>query len=120
MPIAGKDNRRHKRRSLYYYLQVLDQSSKAEIGRLVDIHVAGLLLISKTKYEQDIAFDLHIPIEEDAVSSTPRDLKLKATVCWSNQDINPDYYVTGMQFVDVTTEQEDIIEELIRTIGFKR
>ncbi|MFP4111186.1 MAG: PilZ domain-containing protein [Desulfonatronovibrio sp.] len=118
MPVAGRDNRQYKRRSLYYYLKVLDQDTGQEIGRLVDIHVAGLLLISEKQLESGQTFNIRIPPDE-SVRSLSCNLDLKAVVRWSNQDINPDYYVSGLQFLEITPVQEDLIEEIVRVIGFK-
>lgn len=120
MSVAGRDKRQFKRRSLYYYLQVLDSKTGREMGRLVDIHVAGLLLISPQRYEGGEEFDVRIPLEDISLKSMSGNLDLRAVVRWSNQDVNPDYYVTGMQFKNISPDQEDAIEELVRIIGFKK
>jgi hypothetical protein len=38
---------------------------------------------------------------------------------WSKEDINPDYFVTGFEFINRTAEQEVIINKLIDVIGFR-
>lgn len=120
MPIAGKDSRQYQRRTLYYYLKVFNRDTGEEIGRLVDIHVAGLLFISTEQFESGLEYNLRIPIKDEPIGVSLRYLDMKAVVRWSRQDINPDYYVTGMQFLDIDPGYEDVIEELVRKIGFKK
>ncbi len=120
MPIAGKDSRQYQRRTLYYYLRLLDRDTGEEIGRLVDIHVGGLLFISNEKFESGLEYNLRIPLKDEPVGAGSSYLDMKAVVRWSRQDINPDYYVTGMQFIDIDPGAEDVIEELVRKIGFKK
>ena len=120
MSAAGMDKRQLSRRSLYYYLKVLDRDTGMEIGRLVDIHIAGLLLISDHKLESGQQINISVPIGDEALDAGPRSLEVKAQVRWSKQDVNPDYYVSGLQFDNITSKQETLINRLIRTIGFNQ
>lgn len=120
MSAMGRDKRQLSRKSLYYYLKVIDNDTGQEIGRLVDIHIGGLLLISKHKLENGKEVNISIPIGDEALEILSRSLEIKAQVRWSRQDVNPDYFVSGLQFDDLTSEQENLINTLIRTIGFNQ
>ncbi len=120
MTVAGSDKRQFKRRSLYYYLQVLDRKTGREIGRLVDIHVAGLLIISRQSFKQDQEIDLRISLDDEALRSLSGKLDVRAVAKWCKQDVNRDYYVTGLQFTEISPAQENIIEDLVRIIGFRK
>lgn len=113
-------NRQHNRRKLFYYLEVIDRDTKATVGRLVDIHVAGMLLISTRRIESGLKLNLQVLIGDDLLETMYGKLDVKVLVRWSKQDINPDYYVTGLQFLDIAPDQEKLIGELIRTIGFRQ
>ncbi|HDQ40257.1 MAG TPA: PilZ domain-containing protein [Desulfonatronum sp.] len=113
------NHRLHTRRKLYYYLEVIDKNSKIEVGRLVDIHVAGMLLIGTRRLDSGLKLDIRVLIDDDLLETKYGNLDVQVLVRWSKQDINPDYYVTGVQFVEITPEQEELINELIRTIGFR-
>ena len=120
MSAAGMDKRQLSRRSLYYYLKVLDRDTGMEIGRLVDIHIAGLLLISEHKLENGKEINISIPVGDEELETVAKTLEIKAEVRWSKQDVNPDYYVSGLQFDNITSKQETLINRLIRTIGFNQ
>jgi hypothetical protein len=46
-------------------------------------------------------------------------LELNIRCRWSKEDINPDYFVNGFEFINQTPEQENIINNLIEAIGFR-
>lgn len=119
MPTTSGDHRLFSRRKLFYYLQVLDRDTKAEVGRLVDIHVAGMLLIGTRPLESGARLNLRVIIGDELLETLYGNLDVQVLVRWSKQDVNPDYRVTGVQFVNITPEQERLIGELIRTIGFR-
>jgi c-di-GMP-binding flagellar brake protein YcgR len=120
MRVYAQDKRLHQRKKLYYYLEVQDLNSNTTIGRLVDIHVAGLLLITPSPLETEQRLNLHILIDQDLLEPGQESLVVQAVVRWCKQDINPDYYVAGLQFLQINPEQEKVIESLVRTIGFRQ
>ncbi len=120
MSFVGRESRQHQRRPLYYYLEVLDRETGEEVGRLVDIHVAGLLLISEIKYPSGQEFHLRVLVQDPLIKTLLGDLDVTAKVRWSKPDVNPAYFITGMQFGDISEQQEKIIDALISRIGFKK
>jgi hypothetical protein len=116
---ATNDNRMGKRRKLYFYLEVLDQKTGETIGRLVDIHFAGMLLISDKELEPNKQFDLRVVINDPQFNAPSGALDVQVLTRWSKLDVNPSYYVTGVQFVNITQSQERLIGELIQAIGFR-
>ncbi len=85
----------------------------------MDIHFAGMLLISERKLEINKQFGLRLVINDVHLESGSGALDVQGLTRWSKQDVNPAYFVTGVQFVDVTTDQERLIGELIQAIGFR-
>lgn len=117
--VSGND-RRHNRRKLYYYLEVVGRDTGEEVGRLVDIHVAGMLLIGPRWFDAGRELNLRVVIDDEFMEAMYGKLDVKVLVRWCKQDVNPDYYVTGVQFVDVSSAQERLIDELIRTMAFSK
>lgn len=117
--ISG-DDRRHNRRKLFYYLAVVDRDTGEEVGRLVDIHVAGMLLTGPRRFDAGRELNLRVVVEDELMEAMYGKLDVKVLVRWCKQDVNPDYYVTGVQFVGVTSTQERLIDELIRTMAFSK
>lgn len=119
MPNVSVNHRRDERRKLIIYLEVLDRDAETVIGRLVDIHANGMLLVSADSFAVNQTLNLRILVGDELLESMFGNLDVKAQVRWSQQDVNPDYYVTGLQFMDVTPEQERLVWELIRSISFE-
>ncbi len=119
MSTATSDNRMGTRRKLYYYLEVVDQKTGEEIGRLVDIHFSGMLLISEKELERNKQLDLRVLINDDQFDAPSGALDVQVLTRWSKLDVNPAYFVTGVQFVNITQSQERLIGELIQAIGFR-
>ncbi len=114
-----RNNRLHSRRKLFYYLEVVDLDTGSSVARLVDIHVAGMLLIGSHPFASGVEHNLRILIGENLLETLSGKLDVKVQVKWSKHDINPDYFVTGVEFVKTSPDQEEMIEKLIKTIGFK-
>ncbi|MFW6005174.1 MAG: hypothetical protein ACOCPN_01730, partial [Desulfonatronovibrionaceae bacterium] len=74
MPVAGRDKRLYTRRSLYYYLQVLDRETGREAGRLADIHVAGMLLLTRKKPAPQDHLKIRIPLHDLSLKHMPGNL----------------------------------------------
>jgi len=117
--VSGND-RRHNRRKLFYYLEVVDRDTGEEVGRLVDIHVAGMLLISPRRFDGGRELNLRVVIDDEFMEAMHGKLDVKVLVRWCKRDVNPDYYVTGVQFEDLTSTQKSLIDELIRTMAFSK
>lgn len=113
------DYRLHPRRKLIYYLQVLDRDTNQEAGRLADIHIAGMLLIGPRRYAEGTLLNVRVLFDDEFLETIYGRLDARVAVRWCKQDVNPEYFVTGLQFVDITPNQEKLINELIRSIGFK-
>ncbi len=119
MVFSTGENRLDARRKLYYYLKVIDRISGNEVGRLVDIHTSGMLLIGVRSLDPETKLDLRVLIDDDFLETMYGSLDVQVLVRWSKHDFNPDYYVSGVQFVNITKTQEQLIGELIKMIGFR-
>lgn len=118
-PNNQNHGRRENRRHLIYYLKVENSSTNELIGRIVDLTSNGLLMISRNKFETLSQIPVRIELGDELFQRTHGHLEMNILCRWSKEDINPDYFVSGFEFIDRTAEQEAIINKLIDVIGFR-
>ena len=112
------ENKRNlKRRHLIYYLRVFDQKTKKPIGHLVDVTPEGIMVISEQPIITDIVFQLELilPVAYLGIEK----LEFVARSVWCRQDVNPDFYDTGFQLLEVSREHFSVVETLIDEFGFR-
>lgn len=103
--------RNQKRWQLVSYLRVFEYGTNELIGHLFDVTSEGIRLIS----EQPIATDKHYHLKMDlpGEADTVEPLLLTASCVWSKQDINPNFWDSGFQLLEVAHEAKLRIEQLI-------
>jgi len=105
------ERRKLQRRQLIYYLRVFDRDTGELLGHLVDITTEGVMLISEAPLQTGKVFHLKMRLPEQMSGS--KEIAFDAVSKWSKKDINPDFYDTGFQFVDIRAENKEFIEDLI-------
>jgi hypothetical protein len=110
------NRRRAKRRHLIYYLRVWDRDVEAVLGHVVDITPEGLMLISDQPIESGKKFNLEIRWNEPEGES--RKIQFEAESRWSKQDVNADFYDTGLMITQGASEAFVPIQDMIDQIGF--
>ncbi len=115
----NENHRKEDRRHLIYYLRVLDQNTKEEIGRVVDITPNGVLLISKEKFENKSEIAIQIELGNELFEKMNGHLDLTVQCRWSKPDINPNYFVNGFVFLGHTKRETKLIDALVDLIGFR-
>ncbi len=111
-----KDIRALKRRHLIYYLDVFDNKNEKMLGKLVDITTRGIKLVSRQPIDIDRDYSLRLIFPEGYFRS--RDLSFEAKSVWSANDINPDFYDTGFEVINIDRESRRVIRRLIDLVGF--
>jgi hypothetical protein len=111
------DKRRLKRRNLILYLPIENMTDGSEFGRLVDVTREGLMSISPDQKEVGKIFSLKLSLPTTIGGEI--ELLLDGKAVWCRKDVNPEYYVTGIQFHDVSKKNTDVIELLIDYFAFK-
>ncbi|MFQ5453719.1 MAG: PilZ domain-containing protein [Candidatus Zixiibacteriota bacterium] len=84
-----------KGRSLEEYLEVFDCGSNQSLGRLVDITIKGIMLISETPVEIDKSFQLRINLAE--IIDGKKEITFDAKSIWCNKENDSELYNTGFQ-----------------------
>jgi hypothetical protein len=112
-----QERRKLKRRHIIYYLLVFDHATHALLGHLVDITAEGVMLISPQALETDRVYTLRMQLPYEI--SGKNELVFRARSKWCREDINPDFYDTGFELLDIASEDVETIEWLIERSGFR-
>lgn len=108
---SKQERRRIKRRSLAYYMLVMDAQTMGTIGHLVDITSEGLLIDSEKLLPVGKDFRLLLDIPSD-VSDQPH-ISFKAHSIWCRPDeIDPSLYDVGFSIVEISTADASILKLL--------
>ncbi len=111
-----ENKRKLKRRHLFFYLRIFNRKDGELIGYLGDITPQGIMLISEKPVETNRFFKLWMDLPG---SSTVRRLEFEAKSIWCQPDMNPDFYDTGIQLLDMSKRDMAMIEDLISDYGFR-
>lgn len=115
--ILDRDKRQFDRKQLYYYIKVFHQSSGKLAGYLGDISPKGLMLFTPDPFATSRTYDFYLELDPSFELGSDR-MECRARALWCEKDVNPDYHVAGFEFMDLPTDQLDIIEYLIQKYGF--
>jgi c-di-GMP-binding flagellar brake protein YcgR len=105
-----EERRKYKRRSTIYYIKVYNRQENRMIGRLVDISEGGMMLVNEKPVKAGEVFELRMPLPD--AMKFPDEISFSARAVWCGQDINPDFYDTGFEFIDPSSETVTTIRNL--------
>ena len=112
------DDRRHlSRRHILFYSRVFDRKTGIFLGYLGNMNEGGLMIISEIPIEVDQVHLLRIDLPEDIYSKSV--LNFEAKSVWCRLDIDPNFYNTGFQLIEITEDSKDIIAQIIDDYGFR-
>ena len=111
------DSRKHARKRTIYYFKIYERESGELLGNVVDLTVAGLMVVSRSSFELDkeFRFIVELPFKIGDVGKIHFDAKS----IWSECDINPEFRDTGFKITDISTEDASRIEWIIDNYAFK-
>lgn len=95
-----KEQRSEKRRELFYYLQVYDGVSRLMIGHMANLTKKGLMLVSRDPLNAQEEYRLRIRFPDRI--GRRNELLVSAVCRWCRKDVNPETFVAGFQFQDLS------------------
>jgi hypothetical protein len=107
------EKRALERRELIYYLRVRDASNDKELGRMVDIHQKGLLLMGSETLTPERHYVISIEMPKAMMEQGINNVTSKAKVMWSRPSRTTAFYENGLMFVEPGQEAAGTIERLI-------
>ncbi|MDR0621114.1 MAG: PilZ domain-containing protein [Deltaproteobacteria bacterium] len=111
--ILVSEKRTLARRELIYYLKVIEHLSSQELGRLVDIHTRGLLLIGQNclNVGQDYPINIEMPKVLSEQGYPP--IEAKARCVWVHPSQARPFNESGLMFTETSEEARRSINLLI-------
>ena len=91
-------------------LEVFDLDTGDHLGRVVDLHVEGLMLLSDRPVDlfRSFALQVNLPMSLNGV----REFLLDAESLWNRESINGKQYWTGMHFTNLPEDSRLCIERM--------
>jgi len=113
------DRRKETRRKLMAFTPVYDLHPKVLLGYLGDLTLRGALVIGTnlTTINKETTLEINFPSE---LSDMPaHSVTIPARIAWCRMDENPQYYNVGIEFTEVTPEQEELIQQILERYHFR-
>jgi PilZ domain len=111
-----QDKRKGKRTHLIDYLAILDDDTGSIVGHLADISPRGIMMVGRKPIaaNKDFSFHLQLP----AAFTDSEVINFRVQSLWCKKDVNPEYYVSGFKFSEITEDRIKILTDLINSYGF--
>jgi hypothetical protein len=110
------ENRRaHDRKYLTYFSRVVDRNTGRMLGYLVDLTTGGALLVGNIPLRVNEVFDVRIDLPDGFTSQAQMEIQVK--VVWVQPDIDPEFYRTGLQLVNVQPSELLILGRMLSDYG---
>jgi|AP12_2_1047962.scaffolds.fasta_scaffold107942_1 hypothetical protein len=109
------ERRRAARKQVRYFLTVLDQTTKEQIGLLVDLNTEGAMIIRESKLDLGKRSKIRIVLPEEIDGA--KFIELDVESMWCEKDINPSFYAVGFEFRSISERNKHLIVRLMNTFG---
>jgi hypothetical protein len=107
------EKRQLLRRELIYYLKVNELLTNSELGRLVDIHEKGLLLIGKDALELNKEYLIRIDLPRALSDQGLDPIGVRARCVWIRPSMAKPFLENGLMFLETSEEAKSTISLLI-------
>jgi hypothetical protein len=107
------EKRNLERRELIYYLKVRDLSTDKELGRMVDIHREGILVMGSLKLPKDKEYSISIEMPKAMMEQGVKNVTAKAKVMWARPSQSTAFFENGVKFLEAGPEAQATIDKLI-------
>ena len=105
-----ENKRSHKRTQLGCFLNVFDVNTRKNLGQILDITVAGFLLMNQSPISTHSSYRVRIDLPE--IINGMNILELEVKSIWSGTDTGMNN--TGFHIEKISLEQIEIIKNLIK------
>ena len=112
--LSVPDKRKLARCKVGDILEVFDIHSERQIGRVVDISVEGLMLISQTPIEVNRIFQLLIPLPMPLEGCN--EIRLGVESLWTRESSDGTQHWCGFHVICISDQDRDCIERMLSHI----
>lgn len=106
-----KEQRKATRKIANEVLEVSDQITGTQVGRVVNISAEGLMLLSQEPILVGSVYQLDLVLQ--GTSDGESKVSFGAEAVWSLEATQPDSYWTGFRIIDISNDDVLRIDELI-------
>lgn len=118
--MSDLNNRRFEtRRKLMAFTPVYDLHPRFLMGYLGDMTLKGALIIGTNLVTVNKQTTLEIQFPSDMPGVAMLKAEIPARIAWCRQDESPQYYNIGVQFTDVSPENEDLFIRILQRYHFR-
>ncbi|MCU7844947.1 MAG: PilZ domain-containing protein [Candidatus Thiodiazotropha sp. (ex Monitilora ramsayi)] len=103
-----KEQRKSPRKIADEVLEVTDQITGIQIGRVVNISADGLMLLSEEPVVAGSVFKMNMVLPGEG-----KKVSFRAEAVWSTEATQPNSYWTGLHIIDISPEDVLEIDKLI-------
>jgi hypothetical protein len=111
------ERRKFKRRYLMFYSRIFDEKTGNMLGHVMDLTPKGLMVLSEKQIEVEKDWRLVMELPPD-MAKKPQ-LAFRGRSLWCRRDINPEFYDTGFQLENISSEDVAIIERMVEDYGLR-
>jgi len=110
------EHRTKKRKHVFLYLDVYDQETGQLLGHLGDISNEGLMIIANQPLPLSTMRQVRVKLPKGEFTKSFIDLEVQTR--WTAPDVNPDLHCIGCLFMDISPEDEELVEAVGKLLSF--
>jgi c-di-GMP-binding flagellar brake protein YcgR len=114
------DYRKEERENLKAFTPVFRLNPRAVLGYIEDLTMRGAMVMGEKSVEAGKHMTLSIEFPGSLPELSTPQIVIPARVAWCRKEENTNYFKIGFEFVDLSPENERIIEALLRRYKFRR
>jgi len=112
---TNSDMRKHPRFNLKQPLLVVDDLSGENMGTLVNISQEGMMVFGNKTVVSDGVYHVSMPLKSEAGDDIV--LSLGIECLWSNADDNDGKNWSGFKIIDISSEQQASLNQMIEQLS---
>jgi hypothetical protein len=114
------DHRKEERENLKAFTPVFRLRPRSVLGYIEDLTPRGAMLIGEKLVEADQQMAISIEFPGGLTGFDVSNIVIPARVAWCRKEANGDYFMIGFEFVEVTPQNQELIEAILRRYKFRR
>ena len=113
------DRRKEIRRRLTAFTPVYDLRPRILLGYLADLTLRGAMVVGTklTTINKETTLEIKFPGELSHITVLP--VIIPARIAWCRPDENPQYFNIGVEFTEVTSQQENLFQRILDRYHFR-
>jgi Tfp pilus assembly protein PilZ len=112
--------RMEKRRKVTIFTPVYDVHTNTLLGYLGDLTLKGALMVSEKPVEVGQTLTMAIEFRDTPEAAPSMHMIISARVAWCKLEEHRTHYNTGMEFLETTEQNKQVIEAVLEKHEFSR